>query len=79
MKVIIDINGKDVTNEFIQGTQLCLNLGIEADSAFAILKSKSLSCGLSTVYDGSFKRKLQNGDGTFAYLYRILGMIYILS
>ncbi len=76
---IVNINSKDVTKEFIQGAQLCLNTGIEAGAKFAILKSKSPSCGLGEVYDGSFKGKLQKGDGIFAHLCRKSGLSCISS
>ncbi len=76
---IVTINGKNVTKEFIRGAQLCLNTGLEADAEFAILKSKSPSCGLGEVYDGSFKGKLHQGDGIFAHLCRKSGMTCISS
>ena len=34
----------------------------------AILKSKSPSCGIGKIYDGSFTKTLKTGDGIFAHL-----------
>ena len=65
---ITSILGEDVTPQFIKGAMECLQLGKSNQVKTAILKSKSPSCGVDQVYDGSFSRKLQEGEGVFAYL-----------
>ncbi len=58
-----NINGKDVTNYFIDGAQKALFIARENDVKIAILKDGSPSCGKSYIYDGSFSgnKKLSKG------------------
>ena len=65
---IINNKGKNVTAEFIQGAEKCLQLGLGAGVKIAVLKSKSPSCGIGKIYDGSFTKSLKIGNGIFAHL-----------
>ena len=65
---VLTNKGKNVTQEFIRGADKSLQLGLEVGVKTAILKSKSPSCGISKIYDGSFKKTLKIGDGIFAHL-----------
>ena len=65
---IITNKGKNVTAEFIQGAEKSLQLGLEAEVEIAVLKSKSPSCGIGKIYDGSFTKTLKTGNGIFAHL-----------
>ena len=65
---IITNKGKNVTAEFIQGAEQSLQLGLGAEVKIAVLKSKSPSCGIGKIYDGSFTEILKTGDGIFAHL-----------
>ena len=65
---IITNKGKNITQEFIRGADLSLQLGLEFGVKTAILKSKSPSCGIGKIYDGSFKKILKTGEGIFAHL-----------
>ena len=65
---IITNKGKTVTAEFIQGAEKSLQLGLEAEVKIAVLKSKSPSCGIGKIYDGSFTKTLKTGNGIFAHL-----------
>ena len=65
---IITNKGKNVTAEFIQGAKKSLQLGLEAKVEIAVLKSKSPSCGIGEIYDGSFTKSLKTGNGIFAHL-----------
>ena len=65
---IITNKGKNVTSEFIQGAEQSLQLGLGAGVKIAVLKSKSPSCGIGKIYDGSFTKTLKTGDGIFAHL-----------
>jgi len=65
---IITNKGKNVTSEFIQGAEKSLQLGLGAEVKIAVLKSKSPSCGIGKIYDGSFTKKLKRGNGIFAHL-----------
>ena len=65
---IITNKGKNVTSEFIQGAEKSLQLGLGAEVKIAVLKSKSPSCGIGKIYDGSFTKTLKTGNGIFAHL-----------
>ena len=65
---IITNKGKNVTAEFIQGAEKSLQLGLGAEVKIAVLKSKSPSCGIGKIYDGSFTKTLKTGNGIFAHL-----------
>ena len=60
---VISKEGRDVTYEYNRGAEealaLCRKLGIR----YAVLKSRSPSCGKGTIYDGTFSGKLTEGDG----------------
>lgn len=59
-------NGKDVTAKFEKGAEEALKIALLANCDEAIIKSKSTSCGLGQVYDGTFSGKLIEGNGVFA-------------
>lgn len=65
---VFDENGKDVTAEFIKGAHAVLEIAKKNNIKEAILKSKSPSCGVGKIYDGSFKGNLVCGDGVAAAL-----------
>ena len=65
---VVTNKGKNVTHEFIRGAEISLQLGLEVGVKTAILKSKSPSCGIGKLYDGSFTKTLKTGNGIFAYL-----------
>ena len=66
--------GKDVTKEFLSGAEKVLKFAKENNVDLAILKAKSPSCGLGLIYDGTFSRKLIEGDGITAALLRKNGI-----
>ena len=66
--IIISKEGKDVTHNFVKGANEILRLSRLYSVQFAILKSKSPSCGTKSVYDGSFNSVLIDGQGYTAYL-----------
>ena len=65
---VLTNKGKNVTQEFIRGADKSLQSGLEVGVKTAILKSKSPSCGIGKIYDGSFTKTLITGDGIFAHL-----------
>ena len=65
---VINIDGKDVTSNYIKGAKMALEIAKLNDVDFCILKSKSPSCGKNLVYDGTFSNNLINGDGICAKL-----------
>ena len=65
---VLNRNGESKDREFRAGAELCLKEALEAKADLAILQSKSPSCGVKQVYDGSFSGKLRDGSGVFAAL-----------
>ena len=65
---VLTNKGKNVTQEFIRGADKSLQSGLEVGVKTAILKSKSPSCGIGKIYDGSFTKTLKTDDGIFAHL-----------
>lgn len=59
-------NGISVDNEFKKGAQKALNIIKKNKIGLVILQSRSPSCGVNNVYDGSFTGKLIEGKGVFA-------------
>jgi len=76
---IITNKGKNVTSEFIQGAEKSLQLGLGAEVKIAVLKSKSPSCGIGKIYDGSFTKSLKIGNGIFAHLCHVNDIACISS
>lgn len=65
---VIDIQGNDVTQEFIDGAYRALNVAQTIGATQAILKTKSPSCGSNLIYDGSFTGNKKKGVGVTAAL-----------
>lgn len=65
---VISNHGKDVTGEYMRGAKECLRLAKMMGCQYALLKSRSPSCGKGTIYDGTFSGKLTEGDGVTAEL-----------
>ncbi|MBL4910309.1 MAG: DUF523 domain-containing protein [Alteromonadaceae bacterium] len=60
---IITLLGVNVTAAFQRGAQQALQLCLQHDIRFAVLKESSPSCGSQNIYDGSFKNKKISGQG----------------
>jgi len=65
---IMDSDGIDRTAEFRRGAEEGLRLAKMAGCEAAILKARSPSCGLGTIYDGTFTSTRIPGNGVFADL-----------
>ena len=76
---VVTNEGYDVTEKFIQGAEDSLKTGLRAGAECAILKSRSPSCGVGKVYDGSFENTLIDGDGMFSHLCQKSGITCISS
>ncbi len=70
---IICKNGQNVTGQFLVGAEKALQITLQSCCAKAILKSRSPSCGVGTVYDGSFTGSCRNGMGIFAAMLKDAG------
>ncbi|MDO4426062.1 MAG: DUF523 domain-containing protein, partial [Planctomycetia bacterium] len=62
----VDINGQDVDDEVRTGVQMALEIAKKERIDLAILKSRSPTCGVHQIYDGSFSGKLIDGQGALA-------------
>ena len=67
-------DGTSVDKEFRQGAKEALKIVKEQNADIVILQSRSPSCGVNTVYDGSFSGRIISGQGVFADLLRRNGM-----
>jgi len=72
---VVNIEGRDVTAEFLAGAQKALRIIQRWDIKEAVLKARSPSCGVSQIYDGSFSGRLVEGDGVTAALLKREGII----
>ena len=60
---LINIEGKDVTQEFILGAKKAVALVKKEGITKALLKAKSPSCGKGLIYNGTFLGVLKEGNG----------------
>ncbi len=67
-KRVLAKDGKDVTDAFRLGAEETLRIARLYGCDHAILKAKSPSCGVGTVYDGTFSGTLRTGNGVTADL-----------
>ena len=66
---VITSEGGDLTEAFHKAGELALQTAKDADIAFAIFKENSPSCGVNSVYDGTFSGMKINKSGiTTEYL-----------
>ncbi|ERI08579.1 hypothetical protein HMPREF0083_03307 [Aneurinibacillus aneurinilyticus ATCC 12856] len=65
---VIDNQGNDVTEQFLQGARQALRMAQAAGAEEAILKERSPSCGSALVYDGTFSKTKREGTGVTAAL-----------
>lgn len=63
---VINSIGQSLDKEFRSGAQKALEIARENNIDLAILQSRSPSCGVKDIYDGSFTGRLIAGRGIFA-------------
>lgn len=73
-KIVINKDGEDVTDNFIKGAEQVLHLIKVFPVKAAILKERSPSCGVKTIYDGTFQRKRNIGQGVTTALLKQKGI-----
>lgn len=66
--VVTAADGRNVDAEFRKGAQIGLELAKENDVDLVILQSRSPSCGVKQVYDGTFSGNKIDGQGIFVQL-----------
>lgn len=71
---VIDNQGNDLTQAFLDGSEKALAQAQEQGCGVAVLKAKSPSCGSGLIYDGTFSGTLCPGDGVTARQFRAAGI-----
>ena len=64
--IVTDISGNNVDSDYRFAVELAMKQIENQHIDFAILQSRSPTCGVNTVYDGSFSGRLVKGQGLFA-------------
>lgn len=64
--VVMSINGENVDKEYRHAVEISMKEIEHMDIDLVILQSRSPTCGVNQVYDGSFTGKLVKGQGLFA-------------
>ena len=64
--IVMDENGNDVHSEYTHAVEVALSQIENMDIDFAVLQSRSPTCGVNQIYDGSFSGSLTFGMGLFA-------------
>ena len=65
---VMNTEGKNITKEFTLGTQKAFEIVQKENPDLIILQSRSPSCGIKQIYDGTFSGKKITGHGLFAAL-----------
>ena len=65
---VIRSDGKDMTEFYKRGAEIALEIAKKHNCTIAILKENSPSCSPHQRYDGSFTKKLIDGNGLTAEL-----------
>ena len=63
-------DGSSVDVQFRKGAELALDIVIENQAELVVLQSRSPSCGVNMIYDGTFSGKVVPGQGIFAKMLR---------
>jgi uncharacterized protein YbbK (DUF523 family) len=71
---VIQVDGADVTAQFLSGAEAALALAQKLGIRRAILKARSPSCGAGQTYDGRFAGTVVPGDGVTAALCKRAGI-----
>ena len=71
---VVNMDGVDVTCQFLKGANETLRIAQTIGAKEAFLTEKSPSCGCGSIFDGSFKTKFVAGDGVTAALLKRNGV-----
>lgn len=71
---VMSRDGRDLTEDFVRGARLAMDIARQHGCTAAILKLRSPSCGIGQIYDGTFSRTLCPGDGLWAHMLREAGL-----
>ncbi len=71
---IVTKDGADLTAFYRKGAELALKKARETGAKIALLKSRSPSCGVGRIHDGTFTGGMTEGDGIAAELLKENGI-----
>jgi len=71
---VLDMSGRDVTEQYINGAYITLEKAQEIGATVIVLKEYSPSCGSAMIYNGDFKGKKIAGDGVTTALLKRYGL-----
>ncbi len=71
---VVNMNGQDVTEQFLKGANQALQIAKAIGAKEALLTERSPSCGCGLIFDGSFKDRFIAGDGVTAALLKKNGI-----
>ena len=71
---VINIEGNDVTEQFVKGAEEAYRIFEKNGAKMALFKESSPSCGVNTVYDGTFSGKKIEGNGITAGYFKDRGI-----
>jgi uncharacterized protein YbbK (DUF523 family) len=66
--------GDDVTESYSRGAERAVEVARLSGASSAVLKARSPSCGCHQIYDGTFARRLVDGEGVTAAALRAAGL-----
>lgn len=73
-EMVINKDNVDVTKEYHKGALKTLEIALKNNIKVAILKDRSPSCGSTSIYDGTFSKKVISGEGITTKLLRENGI-----
>ena len=76
--VVINKEGENVDIQFRKGAEIALEIARKESIDLAILQSRSPSCGVKQIYDGTFSKNIIDGQGIFAKLLKENGFQIII-
>lgn len=65
---VMNRNGENVDEQFRNGAEIAMNIVKKEKPDLVILQSRSPSCGLKEIYDGTFSGRKLKGAGIFAQM-----------
>ena len=74
---VVDMNGVDVTEQFLRGAHEVLRIAKSVGISEALLTEKSPSCGCGQIFDGTFSEKFTDGDGVCCALLKRNGITVV--
>lgn len=64
--VVTSISGKNLDLEYRKGVEIAIDIIKGKNIDYAILQSRSPTCGVNEIYDGTFSKSLIKDSGLFA-------------